>query len=506
MAKRIQLQIACAMLVTLACPARADEETEALRAQVKALEARLDTLERKEAALQAKLQAQPKPLAAVAPAYAPAPVSATASVIAPAPVAAPSSMPLEQRVTTLEQQQAAATAAAAAQASTTATVHYDYGKGLTVTSPDDRLKLHLGGYFQADDHTFLADMPKGNNDQFYLRSARTIMEAQYDAFSARLMMDFGNGTTQLLDAYGDYNAFDALALRVGKFKDPIGIERWQSEQNVLFVERGMTTNLVPYRDNGIGLHGNLIPGALEYQLTLTNGGADLVNETNGLDNDTTVTGRVFAHPFHGTDSSLLQGVGVGVAGSLGNHSDSVSNPNLTSGYVTPAQSKFFTYNTSAFASGEQWRFNPEATYYNGPFSVISEYVVESEGLRDGAVSRDIENSAWMATATYVLTGENASFDGVIPHSNFDPVHNQWGAFEVVGRYSRLRVDSDAFPVFASPTASADAARESTLGGTWYLNPNVKLNLDFAFTQFNGGATDGNRPDEKAILSRAQVRF
>ena len=44
------------------------------------------------------------------------------------------------------------------------------------------------------------------------------------------MMDFGNNNTQLLDAYGDYKAADALNIRVGKFKDPIGLERWQAEQ------------------------------------------------------------------------------------------------------------------------------------------------------------------------------------------------------------------------------------------------------------------------------------
>jgi phosphate-selective porin OprO/OprP len=349
-------------------------------------------------------------------------------------------------------------------------------------------------------------MPRGNNDQFYIRSARPILEAKYDDFSARLMMDFGNGTTQLLDAYGDYHAADAFNIRVGKFKDPIGLERWQSEQNVLFVERGMTTNLVPYRDNGVQLYGSVLPGILEYQLAGTNGSPDLVNGTNGADNDQNVTGRIFAHPFAATNLDALKGIGLGVAGSYGTHNGSGASPDLTSGYVTPGQSKFFVYGANAFASGEQWRFNPEATYYNGAFSLLGEYVLESQAMRSGAVTRDIQNDAWMATATYVLTGENAAFDGVVPHNNFDPAHGNWGAFELVGRVSQLHVDDAAFPLFASAAVSAREARESTLGGTWYLNPNVKLNLDFALTTFEGGAATANRPDEKAVLSRAQVKF
>jgi phosphate-selective porin OprO/OprP len=489
---KVRLLMTTALMASIAAPAFADEETDALRAEIKALEARLDRLERKEAQEHAQIVAERRkaqPSAPQQPALQPA-IPGT----------------LEQRVSSLEQQQAATSAKTTELAQTTAAVKYEYGKGLSVTSPDKRLQLRLSGYFQADDHAFVGDVPSGSNDQFFIRSARPILEAKYDQFSARLMMDFGNNQTQLLDAYGDYNAADAFNIRVGKFKDPIGIERWQAEQNVLFVERGMTTNLVPYRDNGVGLYGNLIPGTLEYQLAFTNGSPDLVNGTNGVDNDQSVTGRVFAHPFHSIDIGALQGIGLGVAGSWGNHNGSASSTDLTSGYVTPAQSKFFTYATTAFASGEQWRFNPQATYYNGPFSVISEYVLEDQGLRDGAITRTLQNDAWMATATYVLTGEDARFDGVVPRNNFDPAHDQWGAFELVARMSRLRVDEDAFPVFASAALSAREARESTAGATWYMNPNVKLNLDFAFTQFEGGAVNGNRPDEKAVLSRAQVKF
>lgn len=482
--QRMAIALTCTMLTAgVAYSAAADEETQALRAQIKALEARLDALERKEA--HAKSAGSPQT----------------------APVAAAPAGNLEQRVSALEKQEASTASATRDLKENSATVKYEYGKGLSVTSPDKKMSLRLSGYFQADDHAFVGDVPSNNNDQFFIRSARPIVDAKYDKFSARLMMDFGNNQTQLLDAYGDYNAADAFNIRVGKFKDPIGIERWQAEQNVLFVERGMTTNLVPYRDNGVGVYGNLIPGTLEYQLAFTNGAPDLVNGTNGVDNDQSVTGRIFAHPFHEADSKALQGVGLGVAGSWGNHNGSAASTDVTTGYVTPAQSKFFTYATTAFASGEQWRFNPQATYYYGPFSMIGEYVLEDQGMRNGGVTRMLQNDAWMALATYVLTGEDARFDGVVPHDNFDPMHDHWGAFEVVGRLSRLRVDEDAFPVFASASASAREAREATVGGTWYLNPNVKLNLDFAFTTFEGGAAaGGNRPDEKAVLSRAQVKF
>jgi len=476
------------MVLALAQPVMADEETELLRQQIKALEARLTELEHKQAAAAQQAQRQNPP-------------QAPSAVQAPSLQAA---APLAARVDAIEQKE-----------SKEATVEYGNGHGLSVTSPDKQFQLRMGGYFQADNHTFIDNSnPSGNTDQSYIRSARPIFEAKlYDDFSARLMLDFGNGQTTLLDAYGDYNASDAFNLRAGKFKDPMGLERWQSEQNVLFVERGMTTNLVPYRDNGFEIYGNVIPSVLEYQLALTNGAPDLVNSTNNTDNDQTVFGRVFAHPFKETDVKVLQGVGVGVAGSYGTHGGSVTSPDLTTGYVTPAQSKFFTYlsggtaATTAVADGEQWRFNPQATYYNGPFSLLGEYVLENQDVRVATHSKALENDAWEAIVTYVLTGEDARFDGVIPRNDFDYARNQWGAFELVGRVSELHIDDATFPTFASLATSAKAAQESTFGGTWYMNANVKLNLDFAVTQFTGGGAAGaDRTTEKAILSRAQVKF
>ena len=406
-----RLLIILAIFVFITQPAFADEETELLRQQIKQLEARLAAIEKKQA-------------------QQPVVVSAT-----PAP----------------------------AQTS----VEYGNGKGLAITSPDKNFQLKISGYVQADDHEFLNNSaPASNGDKFYIRSARPILEAKfYNDFNARLMWDFGNGQSSLLDAYLDYKPYDEFNTRVGKFKVPIGIERWQSEQNILFVERGLTTNLVPYRDNGVEFYGNLIPKNLEYQIAITNGAADLANDNGGNGGDA-VTARVFAN--------LPYGIGLGFAGSYGVHNENLNTPDLTAGYVTPAQSKFFAYSATSFANGEQWRFNPQATYYNDSFSFISEYIIEGQKIQSGNVEASLDNKAWEAIATYVLTGEDARFDGVIPRNNFDPKQSNWGAFELVGRVGELRIDKAAFPTFASLATSAKSAQEGSFGGTWYMNPRLNL--------------------------------
>jgi phosphate-selective porin OprO and OprP len=94
---------------------------------------------------------------------------------------------------------------------------------------------------------------------------------------------------------------------------------------------------------------------------------------------------------------------------------------------------------------------------------------------------------------------------VSPAQPFDPFTGKWGAWEIVARYGQLEVDGDSFTNnFANPKTSARRAKEWVVGINWYLNRNIKLVLDYANTDFRGGAASGDRPTEKAIVSRLQL--
>lgn len=420
---------------------------------------------------------------------------------------------LEQELAELKQQHAAEAAAAPAKASpatTTAaapTVTLD-SNGLRVVSSDQNVQVALKGYAQADARTFVGEGHGANTDQFLIRSARPIVEASlYNQFTARLQLDFGNGQANLLDAYADYQPDAAVNLRVGKFKDPIGLERAQPEQTLLFTERGLANDLVPYRDIGVEVYGRGLADTVDYQLAFTDGAPDLANINGDADSKKDLIGRLFLHPFHGSATAALREIGFGVAGSTGLHQGSPTNTNVSSGYVTPGQAKFFAYRSDAFSSGTEWRVNPQVTYLYGPFSLLGEYVTEDQTLKRGASTGTFSNSAWTAETSYLLTGEDARFDGVRPHANFNPGQHTWGAVEVVGRVSELRVDSRSFVTFADPSVSAQRAEDFTGGVNWYLNPNVKLQGDYSYTTFKGGNTSGrDRAPEKAFVTRAQIGF
>ncbi len=456
--------------------AHADEETELLRKQIKMLEARLDELERREK-----------------------------QRVTQAPAAAP----VESRLAIIERKQELFADDAKAKAEKTPAIEIGNGKGLSITSPDKQYSLRIRAYAQADSRTFFANSDTANGvDNFLIRTARPAFEGKMtDYFSGRIVMDFGGGSTRLTDAHLDTKLWPEFNLRLGKFKPPVGLERWQSEQDILFVERAMPTNLVPSRDIGVMAFGELIQDQLEYQFAVTNGVADLGESSSDNDDNKDVNFRLFAHPFRWTSLTALSGLGVGVAGSYGDHQGTSSSSALHDGYRTPAQARFFTYTFGAYADGPTWRINPQAYYYNGAFGALAEYVLKSQEITRNTTHATLKNDAWMAAASYVLTGEDASFDGVKPERNFNLAKGDWGAFEVLGRYSALNVDEDTFSTFSSLSTSAKNAREATLGGTWYLNTSLKINLNYSWTRFNGGTTGGlDREDEQVLLSRAQFRF
>ena len=438
-----------------------------------------------------------------------------------APAAAPAGS-IDQRLEQLEQEirllkrqrelDQEANAAAAEQAKK-APVMIAGKDGFGLKSADGSFQLKLKGVAQVDSRWFLDDDAKNGTDQFLIRRARPILEGTlYKDFDFRLMPDFGGGTVVLYDAYGEWKHWAWLKLRVGKFKSPVGLEQLQEDVNILFTERSLVTDLVPNRDVGVQLSGDLFDGIVTYAGGIFNG---IPDGSNGdLDNNDSkdFEGRLFVEPFKKADIEPLRGLGVGAAATTGNEGGSFATPNLPS-FKTAGQNTFFKYTTGAslattsIANGNHLRVSPQGYYYWGPVGLLGEYAWSEQEVQNGAAKDYLRNNAWEVLGSVMLTGERASFKGVAPRKPFDLTKGTWGAWQLVGRYSVLRVDPDAFPRFASINSSAQEARDWGIGLNWYLNQNVKLMLDYDQTHFDGGAAGGkDRESEQVIFTRAQLAF
>ncbi|HEY3932845.1 MAG TPA: porin, partial [Verrucomicrobiae bacterium] len=350
------------------------------------------------------------------------------------------------------------------------------------------------------------------DDGFLLRRARPIFTGTvFRDFDFNFTPDFGGSAVQILDAYINYRYDLALQLEAGKFKSPVGLEQLQSDPVTLFNERSIVNDLVPNRDIGVKLHGDLFGGMLSYAAGIFDGAPDYLGTTvnTDSDDDKAFAGRIFLQPLKTSGIAALQGLGFGVGGSY--EDDRNGAAGLTGGYTTDGQQKFFTYAAGVVANGTHWRISPQGYYYYGPFGILGEYVISDQDVSRTTVplvSTGLRNTAWEISGGWVLTGENASYTDVTPKHPFDPRKGQWGAWQLAARYADLDIDSSAaFPNFASATASASEAEAWSAGINWYLNKDIRVNASFSRTTFTGGATGAvTKQPENVLFTRLQLGF
>lgn len=418
---------------------------------------------------------------------------------------------LDQRLRVLERTLELQAEDTAAKAAKDPVVALSADRGLSIKSPEG-VELRVRGLVQADGRFFLDDERTPQNDTFLFRRIRPTLEGSFGPLVGfRLTPEFAGDSATIVDAYVDLKFDPRATLRIGKLKSPVGLERLQSGGAIALVERGFPTELAPNRDLGVQLQGEVFAGRVNYAVGVFNGAPDGRDAaTTNPDNEFEYAGRVFWEPFRNS-ANALSGLGFGLSGSVG---DTVgAGNNFLPRYRTPGQAQFFNYGANITADGRRTRVSPHGYYYVGPFGLLGEYISSEQDLRvlsgAGAGRRaQLENTAYQITASYALTGESASYRGIVrPNRPFTRGGAGWGAFEIVGRYGELDIDDDAFPFFANANASARGAESWTVGLNWYLNQNLKLVANYSQTAFDRGAPAGaDREDEKALFTRAQFSF
>lgn len=481
---------------------------------------------------------------------------------------------------------------AAAAAKKEAPVVKASSSGFSFASADGKNEVKIRGLLQADHRSFSEGAndvrarsrnragaldTEGFNDAedtSLLRRVRPTIEGKVAGkYGFRFTPEFAGGSASAVDAYVEANLSPALKIRAGKQKSIVGLERLQGGGDIKFIERSYVTNaILPNRDLGVTVSGDLFSNKLNYGVGIVNGVADGGNISTGTEynGEREYTARLFTTPFIDSDSALA-GLGFGIGATYTdftgeqnlNYTDTAAADATRNGlpsYVTEGQQTFFRYGANALADGKRFRFTPQASYYNGPFGLITEYArvdqdvsLTNKNNGDGAATpsatndpltivsgtnKKLSHDAWQVAVSYLITGEDASFKGVKPKNDFDLDKGGWGAWELVARYSEINLDEDTFrtpsgsikgenqtlainSAYADPTKSAESAKTWTAGVNWYLNSNAKIALNYSQTSFDGGAISGDgktgnagdpgrlvkdRPDEKALFARFQVAF
>lgn len=390
-------------------------------------------------------------------------------------------------------------------------------KGFGFKSADGQFEYRLRGLLQIDYRDFSGDAYPTAVSGFLARRIRPTFEGTlWGKYGFRFTPEFGESKAGVIDAYVDIRHNPAAQIRIGKFKPFVGLERLQSGSDIKFIERSyVSNNILPNRDLGLAVHGDVLDKRLNYAVGVFNGVVDGGENTTSqdLNSQKEFSARVFATPF-ADRYGPLQGLGFGLAATTGRAIGTANATNLPT-YRSPGQANsFFTYANNTVAFGSRTRWSPQAYYYRGPFGVLAEYAVVSQEIANGAARLTVKNSALHIAASWLVTGEDASFLRVKPAKPFRlGADGGWGAFELLARYQAANIDRVLFDSTTFINTAADNAWRATtfsVGVNWYLNEFSKVALNYDRTDFDGGSNSGTRrldgKSEHVVMARYQLGF
>lgn len=324
-----------------------------------------------------------------------------------------------------------------------------YKKGAMLSFPDQGVELKLNTQLQPK-YAFIDTDGEENESDFSMRRARLVLSgsALDGDVSFRLQNDFvgdseddGKRDSDLLDAWVQWNASDAVQLRFGQFKTLSGRQEVGSSSNLQFVNRSLVAEeFNSGRQAGVMLGGEA--GAIEYAVAVTNG------ESIGEGRNRSAT-----------DTKML---GTGYVAFNGN------------GYDRSYEGDPEHSDDLAYTVGLSLGFGESEAEVEQDTSRVSGDV----GLRSSGFSLQGE---YFYQNTDPDLGDTVDDIGMYVQAGYFFVPKEW---EVVGRFGTLLPDAD------------DDTTEYTVGiGRYFLGHALKAQLNATFEQYEpvgGEDIDENR--------------
>jgi phosphate-selective porin OprO/OprP len=390
--------------------------------------------------------------------------------------------------------------------------------GFFLRSTNGNFLLRITGQVQADYRAYLDAADRTDIDQFILRRARFGLEATlFKYYEFRFLPDFGQAQTRIQDGYVNVHYWDEFQVETGKFKQPFSYEQLIQDRFTPLMERSLIDQLVPARDVGVMAHGQKLLGdRIDWGVSVFNGENNGDGDTNDLKDYAL---RVAVRPFKNLDSlKFLDLLQTGFAVTTGVEQEPTTNFILR----TPAGVPFFHFNNGVRADGLRNRYSPELAYFLGGFGFAGQYFLQYQEFLspNGRTVVDVPAEGYYFMTSYLLTGEQRTgySQAIDPLRPFDPRIGSFGpgAWEVVGRVSRLRMGPNVFAGtattrLADPTTVSNGATETTFGFNWYLNKWIRVQFNWEHALFDrpvqlGPSRANVYRHEDSLMTRMQIIF
>lgn len=387
-----------------------------------------------------------------------------------------------------------------------------FDDGFALKSADDQFQLRIRTLTQLDGKIFSPTDQEPARSGIYIPRFRIYFEGQLtDVFQYELSLQRSvEGAFDVLDANVNFVRSEQFQIRAGRTLVPYSYAWYDHlEQYYITPERGLfALNFGLARQAGVFAHGKLRDQQLQYAIGATFG------QLSGLaDTNTTRDGVGYLNfkPFlHSQQETWLRHLNLGGSLAVGRQAfESAVLPLRTSIQTSEndeaaqaASSIFLEYQNGVVAKGERLQGALHAALYSGPFSMEAECYAARFGVaaNPGASAVGVPIFGYDITLASFLTGESVEDRETV--SPLRPVTRNgsgWGALEVFGRYSQLRLGDQVFTAgLANPNDWTNNIGMTDIGCNWYLSKFVRVTFDWQHSMY---ATPVLLNEEKDLRSK-----
>jgi len=347
-----------------------------------------------------------------------------------------------------------------------------WDNGLVLDAPGGKIELVFGARFLYDlawfgqDDALEAGFGDIANDTEMRRASITIDGKLGDRIEFRVQPDFADFNNETRDVYiGFLNIPFFGRVRLGRQKEPIGLNEQTGQLNITFMERSLNSTFTSNRNDGVSASRSFLDQRLEMKY-----GVYLGETSREGDRSLNLAGRITSLPIRKSEREFLHlGFGYSLRQSKDNEAQLRSRPEAN---LAP-----FLVDTGVFGQETVNFFAPEVAWVQGPLSIQSELAVGR--MSSEPLGNPVFWAAYLQTS-FFLTGENrvyqsseGRFGRVHPRSNFLFSRGP-GAWEVAARVSRIDLNSG--PV------QGGKLLDFTAGVNWYLSPWVRFMANYVHSR------------------------
>jgi phosphate-selective porin OprO/OprP len=395
-------------------------------------------------------------------------------------------------------------------------------EGLEIQAAHGEFVLRIGGTVQVDGRQIESEL--GDRSTWAIRRAtfgfggtwNGVLEYRLDTEWSSLEAGtaaFSPRRLGLHNAYVGLNLTPAVRLRVGQHKMPFESEYTHSSDRFMdFMERSWVQRIIPGRDVGLTVLGDVLGGRADYAASLVNGSTLESASKNATDSNTgkDVLAQLRVRPFARSSRKSIKRLQIGAGLTLG---DSSGDP-MGTVYGNETGLPVMGFEPGVVGGDRRWRWAGECYWFIGPASLKAEVSELEADLQKGASRGRLEARAFFVAASWLLTGEEKTNSRIRPKRSFAAKTRGPGSWEVALRYSGLDYDvpttAGSPSDFLDPAIAARRVRSWACGLTWRLHLMSRVMVEYARDRLDapvqrapqGPAASG----ADAFLIRFQVDF